>query len=385
MSQQIPQRTVLETYANAQSVWGQGSTFDEPVDIDDAFTNLKTPDYQVDNLYYRTLQDTSERFFPTDRYELSYYDESRKYQSIGEVKLNDKKIKNPQMEDFDIIWHSKVVESARVALKNSQMNISAILLGNNTSTLAFQIPLEPIQILDDEILTSIVVYSNLLPTKGAGVILWNMPLRCVNQLPVAQLGNKGKTNFGDKRFSRVDIIKHIERIVPFGKVAREQTRNIFNTLTTVQLNPKELDRLVYKTYPNPDMPKRYITDSHKDYLEREREWVKSLEDVKENRAELMHVIENGTKTADNKATRDVTLYSYVQAASQIASRHGYRTEESWFNQFTSNGGSRRNEINRALQISFGELGLKGFRIDSNAPEAVKTRVKNDKIRKKLGY
>lgn len=237
---------------------------------------------------------------------LLLYQTAPKPHSIGQVK-----------KATDVLEHRTFIEMMTKIAPN--VKVDTILISPSGDQMVIQVPITEIDIFGDEVQNKLVMWSSVKRGTGCGALLWSMPLRCTNQIPVIQMSARKKSNGGFALRGGnygLSAEKLLERATGFAQTGTERLKFIYGEMAKHQLTARDVELMLNQVYKMPLQPQVEITDTKVSNFEKMQLWSEARHAVKEKHDLVREVLENRNGTGVG-----FSLYSMVQAVSEVETKH----------------------------------------------------------------
>jgi hypothetical protein len=238
-----------------------------------------------------------------------------------------------------------------------------------------QYPVKTIDVYGDEITQHLVIYSNVIRSKGSGVVLWSVPIRCLNQIPVMRMSmNRGGLNYstGGKGFtSKGRIESYIQQSKRFVNKYSDEMKELYTGMAEFNLDDGETDSLLWRIYRDPELPRPKVNETPFEIDKKMTQWLSSRKEASENREAVKEILAGQTDGArlGTSATRPLSLYTLLQAVSDHESHRKVNHPERLPDEFIGTG-----KRSRPIYATF-NLALETLRIDKTRRDAMKKGVR----------
>jgi hypothetical protein len=245
-------------------------------------------------------------------------------------------------KDSDVLYPEDAI---RDIAKSIPLPVRSLVLSPNADKMIVEFNLPEMNIMGDFVQQSLVVFSNILRGDGSGAMLWHLPMRCINQIPVMQMHKSN--GWSTSKFGRIKFEDIMARAGQFVKFAPQKMEELYGLMNKTVISDSQFSNLLHQLYPYPILPQAKVTDEGTDFYERYVTWKKKRAEVESVHNTVQEIIHNGNGTHTTAQTSNMSLYAYVQAVSEFESKAGNIAPERMINQMI--GGMRSKKIGSAFE------------------------------------
>lgn len=242
-----------------------------------------------------------------------------------------------------IIPHKDFIETlSKVAVRDGKpIAPKAIVISRDGKQIAVQFPLDPFEVKGDPIHQNVLIFSNVIRSAGAGVMLWDMALRCINQIPVVRMGKtagqKGDmvVTGGGRHGLRIE--RMLADMGDFVFNAQNRVREAYTKMATAPVDEQMIELVLSKIYSVPDFPRPKVNDTPEEKFKVMNAWSEKYNAAVNDRNIVREIFENGNGTHGTAAVNG-TVYGLFQAITELETKRPYTNPTSPFNQFVAGTG-----------------------------------------------
>lgn len=252
-----------------------------------------------------------------------------------------------------ILPHSDFIEALnKVAVRNGKpLPPTAIAITRDGKKIAVQFPLDTFDVAGDVIRQHVMFYSSVIRSAGSGIMLWDMVMRCSNQIPVMRMGkgDKNIVSIGGRSPLRIETM--MGSLGDFMLNAQTQMREAYDKMVKTPINQNMMDIMLSKLYSVPDIPKTKVHETLDEKMKIMNAWSAVYNQALKDRSAVQEIFSNGNGTHNTIAING-NLYGFLQAVTELETKRPFKDAAVPLNQYLGGNSGRGKKSIEAFEMCY---------------------------------